>query len=163
MAPKLQYLTHLDESSRHHFLPSSSCCQVAWAGSILTSFDVLSTSYVLPYLDPDLFCACRGERSRALGLSSGEPLGNSELKPRARLSLIRFSKCFRLSFRLVHSRLHESGWTCGVSEGWACFSVECWSKHDRPIIDFSHSKTTFSRLIRQNYWIFQFSNLLKIA
>ena len=29
------------------------------------------------------------------------------------------------------------------------------------ILDFSDSKTTFARLIRQNYWIFQFSN--KIA
>ena len=34
-------------------------------------------------------------------------------------------------------------------------------RHDRPILDFSDSKTTFARLIRQKYWIFQFSN--KIA
>ena len=41
------------------------------------------------------------------------------------------------------------------------FPRKCWSKHDRPILDFSDAKTTFARLIRQNYWIFQFSN--KIA
>ena len=41
------------------------------------------------------------------------------------------------------------------------FPQKCWSKPDRPIRDFSDSKTTFARLIRQNYWIFPFSN--KIA
>ena len=83
-------------------------------------------------------------------LWGGVKLWGTLREPRVRLSLIRFTKCFRLSFRLVHSRLHESGWTCGVSEVWACFSVECWSKHDRPILHFSDSKTTFARLIRQN-------------
>ena len=100
-------------------------------------------------LDPELFCACRGERSRALG------------NPGTRLSLIGFSKNEWKCFWLVHISLHKSGWTCGVSGAWAGFSLECSSEHDRPILDFSDSKTTFARLIRQNYWIFQFSN--KIA
>ena len=139
--------TPIPDTSRREFSASfPSLIKLLSSGMSWFNSDVLRRPlHVLrttlsPYLDPDLFCACRGERSRALGLSSGEP--------RARLSVIRFSKCFRLSFRLVHSRLHESGWTCGVSEVWACFSVECWSKHDRPILHFSDSKTTFARLIR---------------
>ena len=53
-------------------------------------------------------------------------------------------------FWLVHSSLHESDWTCGVSGMWAGFSLEMCSKHARPILDFSDSKTTVARPIRQN-------------
>ena len=49
---------------------------------------------------PELFCACLGERSRALG------------NPGARL--------FKCS-RLVHSSLHESGWTSSASGMWVGF------------------------------------------
>ena len=72
----------------------------------------ISWSEMKRNVDPELFCACRGERSRALG------------NPGARLSLIGFSKKQEKCFWLVHSCLHESGWTCGVSGVWAGFSLE---------------------------------------
>ena len=83
-----------------------------------------SRSRLYSKLDPELFCACRGERSRALG------------SPGLRLSLIGFSKKQQKCFWLVHSSLHESGWTCGVSGVWTGFSLEMlkWNTTGRFLI-----------------------------
>ena len=86
-------------------------------------FTPFSKGVTLPYLTYLLYMR-RRERSRALG------------SPGLRLSLIGFSKKQQKCFWLVHSSLHESGWTCGVSGEWTGFSLEMlkWNTTGRFLI-----------------------------
>ena len=108
MARLLDFLTFIGSGdtcycgmSAFSLLPfSSNCTENCYCANSYT-IDTFAHAYyesekgINFNLDPELFCACRGERSRALG------------NPGERLSLIGFSKKQLKCFWLFHSSLHE--------------------------------------------------------
>ena len=96
-------------------------------------------------LDPELFCAFRGEGSRALGNPGARFVSDWFQQKTIKVFLIGLFKCARE--RLNVRRVWRGG-------GF-------FPRHLEVNTAGRFLKTTFERLIRQNYWIFQFSN--KIA
>ena len=96
-------------------------------------------------LDPELFCACRGERSRALGNPGGKIVSDWFQQKTIKVFLIGL-------FKFARGRLN-------VRRVWRVSGF--FPRHVEVNTASRFLKTTFERLIRQNYWIFQFSN--KIA
>ena len=109
----------------------------------------------VPSLDPELFCTCRGERYQELcGTLQLDCLWFVSAKNNKVVSDWSIKVCTRAVERaacLAFERL--------------VFPCKCWNKHDRPM-GYSvqadswfqgFQNNIFARLIRENYWIFQFS------
>ena len=76
---RLSMVMQFHSNGENSFSREGSCWKVLLPKTPLVGHS-LNKTWLNPNLDPELFCACRGERSRALG------------NPGGRLSLIGFSK-----------------------------------------------------------------------
>ena len=122
---------------------------------MVNSEPVPKSMFLAPSLDPELFCACRGERGIK---SSGEPwskiVSDSFQQKTINVFLIGPFKFARERLNVRHIWLVSGRFF--PRNGEVNTTGRCATPY-RPILDFSDSKTTFAWLIRQNYCIFQFS------
>ena len=117
--------------------------------------DSIQSSQRKEYIPLHMYSTCqphlpqsRSQSSSAHEGQEGRALGN----PGTKLPLIVFSKKTIKIFLIGHVQVRTT-----VSERAACHRVFLEmlksEKHAQPIFDFSDSKTTLARLIRQNKWI----------